>query len=558
MKSIKTNDKFELDISFLKRRNQGERNTCLAYAVVSLIEYYLHVIHNNNIELSPDYLYARCKEKGPKYHATDGIENFESIFEKAKEGICLENDYLSNRKKAPLEYALDKYNLINERTLDTQLKDPEQDLKDLTPPDDVKFNEIPFHHIKNRPFFIEECKKFLRGDHGHYPMPVVIGCKIAKSLTDPNVKIQLRKQWLPRLGKKDPFVYHAMLVTGYCNTDVQDDEGGFFWVLNSWGESKLDDKNHKGMVKMSYNYFRNNVIKAETIEENIPLGYDNFQANATVVHHLPETKDMIDTSPKMQSKSMKEDLQITSNINADDFFNSVVSNLKQKKPACSLPYDLFCEKEPLLPLHKKIQIGEIQEPCSFMGFIRENYQKNTLKGYVKIIPLNKEDTFRIIVAALSCDNSKPICIQDMDCLNIFISERLLLIDDKASHNLVVVAAANFDDDCQNKFTLNTPPQPFILCTPTNEYLWNYNLLPRKYSQKTINFLLHTLPGQEDIFINRLASAIDNWPSEEYITNDKLREKLGLHFTPDAFLDYWLKQGGYHKDKDGHVVHSPRH
>ena len=87
-------DSFELDISFLPRHDQGSRGTCMAFAVTSLLEYYFHC-HGNDIRLSPQYLYARCKceeqddEKGT---------TLETAFKVVTEhGFCKETDWPYNR-----------------------------------------------------------------------------------------------------------------------------------------------------------------------------------------------------------------------------------------------------------------------------------------------------------------------------------------------------------------------------------------------------------------------------------------------------------------------------
>ena len=198
-----------------------------------------------------------------------------------------------------------------------------------------------------------------------------------------------------------------------------------------------------------------------------------------------------------------------------------------------------------------------------MGFVRENFKSDhALQATIKVYPLCKDSSFRLIAAALSHDDGSSVTMADIAILRDFISRRLTT-SRTTSHDMLVIAATAFNDDCQ---PVASPP--CVLCTPTTCNLWDYRFPQAAFSEVTIEFLLHVLPGSSVAYADRLADLIDHWPKTIYCTKDDLRPKLALHPSIlDAFFVHWLdvlfnraarskdKNDWYAKDDRG-VIYPP--
>ncbi len=556
---------FELDISFLPRYDQGSRGTCMAFAVTSLLEYYFHC-HGNDVHLSPQYLYARCK---CKEQSDEKGTTLATAFEVVKaHGVCKETDWPYNRhgKSADSDQTdwpckqHDSTIAIEPKAVENEMQIKTKRLKELDRLANVTLWEIreQFHEFYTTPCSAEECKAALRGDGGFRPMPVVVGCMVFPSFmekTNPNGWVHL-----PIPGEKYQDG-HAMLLTGYHDTPGLRYEG-FFWALNSWGPSIHDDPQHEGMVKIPYEYFHEgHVLEAGTIREIMPPEEAERQKHGQMPWQTEEQTAM--TEPPANVQSGKH-VSATSNVAlADAFFSSLEDNLKLKKPAFPLPYELFHEHKPLLH-SKNVQLGKTQDESSrFMGFIHENTTTPRVpRGVVNVIPLCKNGTFRLITAALSHDDGSEITVADIAVLRDFISRRLKA-SRTASLDMLVVAATAFDDACKPVLS-----PPIVLCTPANCNRWDFRFPLAVFSTETIQFLLHALPGSPDAYADRLADLIKYWPKTMYCTKDALRPKLALHPSiPDAFFVHWLnvlferaarskdKNDWYAKDDRG-VIYPP--
>ncbi len=199
------------------------------------------------------------------------------------------------------------------------------------------------------------------------------------------------------------------------------------------------------------------------------------------------------------------------------------------------------------------------ESLRFISFIRENSKPDhALQANINVFSLCKDGSFRLVAAALSHDNDAPVSITDIAFLRDFISRRLA-----ASHDVIVVAATAFNDDC-----LPVLSPPLVLCTPTACNLWDFRFPQASFSSETERFLLHVLPGSPDAYADRLADLINHWPKMMHCSKDALRPKLAFHPSiPDAFIEYWLnvlferashsknKNDWYAKDDRG-VIYPP--
>ena len=236
-----------------------------------------------------------------------------------------------------------------------------------------------------------------------------------------------------------------------------------------------------------------------------------------------------------QETTVKAVFELSPIALADAFFASLESNLKKKDPPFSLPYDLFHEHKSWFS-SKNAQLGNTQDESSrFMGFVNESRKSAyALQATLKVFPLCKDSYFRLIAAALSHDDGVSVSTADIAILRDFISRRLTT-SRTTFHDMLVVAATAFSDDCQ---PVASPP--CVLCTPTVYNLWDFHFPQAVFSTETINFFLHTLPGSPDVYADRLAFLIDHWPKTIYCTKDALRQKFGLHPSiPDAFYIHWL-------------------
>ena len=241
---------------------------------------------------------------------------------------------------------------------------------------------------------------------------------------------------------------------------------------------------------------------------------------------------------------------------ADAFFASLEDNLKQSD--CPLPYDLFHEHKPLLH-SKKAQLGKTQDESSrFMGFVQENVKSDHApQATIKVFPLCKDSSFRLVAAALSHEDGASVSTVDIAILRDFISRRLAKNN---LHDVLVIAANVFDSDVQPVLS-----PLVILCPPCTDGLWDFQLPQTTFSTESIEFLLHVLPGTAESYADRLAELIDHWPRTIYITKDALRQKLALHPSiPDSFFVHWLnvlfdraaqsrnKNDWYAKDDRGYI------
>ena len=523
----------ELDISFLPRRNQGDRGTCMACAVCSLLEYYFHD-HGDDVRLSPQYLYAISKQKDEMPISGTGLK---TAFDMAwTHGVCKEIDWPYNPCETPAG-----------RTDDRVLAEMQIDEERLPELPTISCRDIPFH-VFFTPTNKEECKAALRGDGGYRPMPVVIGCDVFISFTT-----DLHHDgWLhlPLPGEALDGG-HAMLVVGYRDTPYSEYSKGYFIILNSWGKSFHDEEGHEGMLKIPYEYYDQYVTAAGTIRKK-RLGNDDGHPNP---QDAPTVSEMtVKKAPRPDNQQSPSSAM--TNL-SDALFASLETNLNSS--SYKLPYDMFQIKPWIRHSAKPMPPQDVSKP--FMGFVHENSKSDhALQATIKVFPLCKDSTFRLVAAALSHDDSSSVTSADIALLRDFIRRRLAK---NGSHDVLVIAANVFDDDVQS---LLSPP--VILCTPYADGLWDYQLPKAVFSEESIQFLLHVLPGSPDAYADRLAALIDHWPKEIYCTKDALRPKLALHPSiPDAFFGHWLnvlferaarskdKNDWYAKDDRG-VIYPP--
>lgn len=509
----------------------------MAFAVTSLLEYYFH----DGVRLSPQYLYACCKHE----EQDDGKgTTLETAFKMVVEhGFCKETDWPYNNQDLPANHEGD--------AVENEMQIKPNRLKELDKLANVSCWDIKdrFHEFYT-PSSVEECKAALRGDGGRHSMPVVIGCKVFPSFTEranPD-------DWIP---KPDEYEHecdkgHAMLVTGYQDTPYPDfSSKGYFWALNSWGPSIHDDPKHIGMVKIPYEYYAQYVMEAGTIREKLegnntgyPISQDTPTACKTTVTKTNQTNDPQPPSAVMINLS-------------DTFFASLETNLNRS--SYKLPYDLFQIKPWIRHSAKPMPPQDVSK--LFMGFVRENSKSDhALQATIKVYPLCKDSTFRLVAATLSHDDGVPISTANITLLRDFIRRRLAK---NGFHDILVIAANIFTNDVQ---PLLSPP--VFLCSNCGDGLWDYHLPKVAFSEESIEFLLHALPGSSDAYADRLAALIKYWPKTTYCTKNALRPELALHPSiPDVFFDHWLnalfdrashsknKNDWYAKDDRG-VIYPP--
>ena len=183
----------------------------------------------------------------------------------------------------------------------------------------------------------------------------------------------------------------------------------------------------------------------------------------------------------------------------------------------------------------------------FLGFVRENCKSDHApQASVKVYPLCKDSSFRIVAAALSHDDGSSVTTADIICLRDFIRRRVAR---NGLHDVLVIAANVFDINVQPVLS-----PPVLLCRPRTDGLWDFQLPQTAFSEESIQFLLHVLPGMAEAYADRLEALINHWPTTTYCTKDALRPKLALHPSiPDAFFVHWLnalfERAAHSKDKN---------
>ena len=523
----------QLDLSIIPRYDQGNRGTCMACAVCSLLGYYFHW-HGGDVRLSPQHLYALCKDYDQREKEGTALE---TVFNMAKKhGVCRETEMPYNPSATPDNAKLDAIR-------DEMQTAPER----LSEPSVVICRTVPFHRLYT-PFSVNECKNALDGTGGYRPMPAVIVCTVFPSFLNGSC----HNGWLdlPRRGEHSENA-HAMLVVGYYDTPYSQDYKGYFLALNSWGPA---GNGHNGMVKIPYEYYDHYVTVAGTIREKLdeqdtakPAPPDSHGSEQDTAKPAPPDSHGSDqTTATVIHDEQRPTPPVALSRLADEFFASMKTNLS--RPFFPLPYDLFQIKKMQWFRKAATVTPPLNESASFKSFIRENaLLDHAPQATVNVFSLCPDDSFRVVAAVLSHDNGAPVSAVDIALLRTFIQSRLV-----CPYGFLSVAATSFEDDCH---PVSAPP--VVLCTLRPDGLWDYQLPQTVFSKESIDCLLHVLPGTAESYADKLAELIHAWPATMYITKDALRQKLVLHpSVPDSFLVHWLNalfaRGGYGKDSRGYI------
>lgn len=200
---------FSLLDKFGPVRDQGQRGTCVAFAVTAFREFFEGV----DIDLSEQFMYWACKQLDgipdipgtTLVAATDALRSY---------GICLESTW---------PYVPS----CNTDELGETCGEPSQSA----------LNEATIYRMNNTKFLqtqvIDAYKSALTGYDGEIPKPIVVGVYVFESWYNSNTTWITGKIPMPLPGEV-PVGGHAMTIIGYKD-DPDVPGGGFFILRNSWG-----------------------------------------------------------------------------------------------------------------------------------------------------------------------------------------------------------------------------------------------------------------------------------------------------------------------------------
>ena len=188
----------------------------------------------------------------------------------------------------------------------------------------------------------------------------------------------------------------------------------------------------------------------------------------------------------------------------------------------------------------------------------ENGRKDVrLKARVHRIPVGKKGCFRVVSAFLSPESERLADGGDVTLLREYVERKYELFRREEGlptlHYFFVIGSERpFDQGCQ---ALARPT--VVLCHPLESGLWDFRLPRGDIDMPTAEFLLHVLPGMRESYADAMATEIDHWDKNSFITQDALRERLKLDSsTYHGFLWRWLDtlfaHGGYGRDSRGYI------
>lgn len=231
--------------------DQGNRGTCVANAVSSLLNY------KGNIKSSRQFLYHQCK-------MIDGIKN--------SEGTYIETPIIIVTSKKHI----DRGNVME----NTWPYNPrEGKTTHQGPPPEKAFNCSRVISANNAVYprkgkIIDDIKYLLNFKNKGKTAPVVIGIPLYESFFS---KSTTRTGWVTMPLPGEAIVgYHAMIIIGY------DDDRKLFLVRNSWSTAWApeNDEGYTGHAWIPYEYIRQYNFDAVTIPE----------VNMQLMHVSPENR----------------------------------------------------------------------------------------------------------------------------------------------------------------------------------------------------------------------------------------------------------------------------
>ncbi len=201
--------------------DQGEQNSCTAFAVSSIMEFLVNRGTGNLVDLSPAFLYWHTRNRSGATNTDSGATLYDAITTASEKGVALE--------------ALCPFSQQQFSTAPTQAANDDAADRRAT----AAFNV---------PRDIKDIKAALASGY-----PVAVSLKVNKKMGANSAYIAAPVPDDPGLG------YHAMVVVGY------NDRGNIFIVRNSWGPDWADN----GYCYMPYRYLANTSLlnAAYTITE---------------------------------------------------------------------------------------------------------------------------------------------------------------------------------------------------------------------------------------------------------------------------------------------------
>ena len=498
---------------FPQKLDQGERGTCAAFSIVSMLEYYLGFKE----KLSPQFVYA-CSHID---NENDGTE-LEELFKNVKRfGICRYADWPYNK---------------TDNGNQSQISDPEL-LKKLPV---IRFDDLELQMLKtDPPRGIEEYKSILSGMNGKKPSPVIVGCQIFR-----NTFAESGWMKLPDSVFEQSLGGHAMLVYGWKDTPGKE-SAGYFFAQNSW-----NGNNH---IKIPFEYIENHAIKAGC-----------FAADAIDAGMAEEPKKT-ETAPAeeketlpMQENTDKKELSADLIEIKNDFFSSQKKNMMRGKysyPGIKLPFPH------MLGAYWNVKASSFDQPENFRnpeGFSKYLREKGIghLYGEVLIfrIQIKKQFYYHLISAFLFRYDGREVDAKDLDLLLHYYNDVYSpSCRNKALHTILTIGTmGKFAESCRT-----TCDPAMFLCERNDLGVWLFQIPDAECGWITQEFFSHILPGD---LVPVIKSKLESWNPNEKIDLKTIKESLGVSEkyqlydrTVESALDILFQSGKYAKNKKGNIV-----
>lgn len=209
-------------------KNQGPQGACSAFSLVSVIEYFIHKILRDSVDLSEAFVYYNARKLSGDTEIDEGATFTEIIQSIRDNGVCLEELCPYNPKVYNEEPSEEAYG--------------EADSRKIT-------------EAKNVRLEVDDIKSALAQGY-----PVVISARAFRSyVTNANGVLSMPSS---KELDDDKAHNHAMVICGYI------DKEGFFIVRNSWGTNFGDN----GYCYLPYEYVRTpNVLNGAYVVTGINI-----------------------------------------------------------------------------------------------------------------------------------------------------------------------------------------------------------------------------------------------------------------------------------------------
>lgn len=223
-------------------RMQGERGTCVAFALVALREFLL----TEKTRLSEQHMYWACKQLDG-YAGQAGSTIHDGLSALRTYGICASEHWPYN----------------NEVIDGNESHSPRPQVAANAAPD-LKMR----HTTAVSRSSVEDIKRVLAGSDGHKAMPVAVSVLVFASWRGAFATQQTGKITMPLPGE-EPVGGHAMLVVGYQN-DTTAPGGGYLIVRNSWSADwAAHSPEAAGHAVIPFKYFEMYTMEAFSGEDQV-------------------------------------------------------------------------------------------------------------------------------------------------------------------------------------------------------------------------------------------------------------------------------------------------